>query len=99
MEEDLEFNRFIKSALESEASIGLLRSAERRPSVLRWVVPALAAASLALTAILHTTFSSSADQVSDAIRLLAMVDELEVDGKTPTDLLLAWQDAPCAEFL
>lgn len=99
MEEDLEFNRFIKDALESREDLHLLHSVARRPSIWRWVVPALAAASLALTAILHTTFSSSADQVSDAIRLLAMVDELEVDGKTPTDLLLAWQDAPCAEFL
>ena len=95
MEEDLEFNRFVKDALESRECLNLLRPAERRPFQWRWFIPAAAAASLAFAAVLHTTFSSRADQVSDAIRLLSLADGMEVDGDTAEELLLAWQDAPC----
>ena len=99
MEEDLEFNRFIRDALESKGEFRVARKAWRTHFSCRWSVPALLAAAFALVAILQTTFAPRADRVSDAIRLLSLAEELEVDGSSPADLLLAWQDAPCQEVL
>ena len=70
MDEDLELNRLVKLALESREPFRLASScgAVRRP-VLRWGVPSLLAATLALAAVFRATLSLPSDRVSDAIRL------------------------------
>ena len=101
MDEDLELNRLVKLALESREPFRLASScgAVRRP-VLRWGVPSLLAATLALAAVFRTTLSLPSDRVSDAIRLLSAVEgtDLECEGESPAELLLAWQDAPCRDI-
>lgn len=73
----------------------------------RWGAPALLAASCAVALALGTLVwgerpGVAADGVADAICLLCELDEVPFvndEDATPGEMLLAWQEAPCADLL
>ena len=114
MNEDIEFNAFLKSRLEegtgtapsSLAEIeraavreAAARSAEHRVRVRRWGSAFLLAASLAAAAGFFVMQAATAptpeETVADAIELLSVTDETELEETdSVAEMLLAWQDAP-----
>ena len=70
---------------------------------LLWGIPALLAASLAAAVAFHAMMMPSAgSSIGDAIGLLCEMDGIEAeDAQEVSDwaLLLAWQEAPCADLL
>ena len=102
MIEDELLNRCVKEALESGEPFEFRppRTAHPRLSW-RWAVPALVAASVATGLALRVTVTSEPDPVADAIALLSEADGVEVvpeESASPAELLLAWQEGPCAEM-
>ena len=85
------------------------REAKRRQArrqLLHWGVPALLAASVAVALGLQLVFSGRtarrADGMVETIGLLCELDGLSPESfaaTTPGELLLAWQEAPCADLL
>lgn len=73
----------------------------------RWGRPALLAASLSVSLAFFAVFSGGfkggpQDGMTDAIGLLCELDGVEGEGlsaESPGALLLAWQEAPCADLL
>ena len=78
------------------------RRRTRRKSLL-WGVSTLLAASLAATVAFRVMLTPSAgSSVGEAIGLLCEIDGIEADDVQEVsdgDLLLAWQEAPCADLL
>jgi len=102
MEEDLQFNRFVKTALESREPFRFVPCASvHRRVFLRWSIPALLAATFAVIAVFHAAVSAPVDRVANVIRLLSEIDgvDLAESDVSSADLLLAWQDAPCRDLL
>jgi len=71
----------------------------------RWSAPSLLAASigvsLAFLAVFWGSASGSRNEMAEAIGLLCEIDGMEGDelsANSPGDLLLAWQEAPCADL-
>lgn len=99
-------------SLDSSRLAAIVQTANRetqrrqvRRLVLRWRMPTLVAASLGLVVALTTMVcqpKGTADHladVSDVIRLLSEMDGVSdecVEGTTAGELLLAWQEVPCA---
>lgn len=99
MVEDPVFNEMIKAALESK---GPLEIRQVRPSIFRWAVPTLLAASLTVMAVFQVTFPVRTDALTETICLLSEVEGIDLadyETETAAELLLAWQDAPCVEWL
>lgn len=114
MNEDIEFNAFLKSRLEEGTGMApsslaeieraavreaAARSAERRVRVRRWGGAFLLAASLAAAAGFFVMQAATAptpeETVADAIELLSVTDETELEETdSVAEMLLAWQDAP-----
>ena len=74
----------------------------------RWGAPALLAASCAVVLALEALVwgdkpgAAVGDGVADAIGLLCELDEVsfvDCEDATPGEILLAWQEAPCADLL
>lgn len=114
MKEDLELNRCLKDKLEAHGSFRLrpetLALSAQGPAPARGVLaplgrvrvwPALLAASLTLVLALGVWLRPAAhDPLSEAIAFLAEADGVELTaGESPADLLMAWQEAPCQEWL
>lgn len=97
--EDKNLNHLIKSALESRGAFQLRIPKKRLAHRwLRWTIPSLLAASLAIVALFRTMLSPSPIySLTDTIEFLSAVDEIDLDEtalNSPTELLLAWQDIP-----
>lgn len=120
MNEDLELESAVRTALEENAGLGeaglraVLEAAERETKrrrvgrlLWRWAAPALLAASCAVALALGSLVwgerpGAAADGVADAICLLCELDEIPFVDSTdvsPGEMLLAWQEAPCADLL
>ena len=120
MNEDLELESAVRTALEENAGLGeaglraVLEAAERETKrrrvgrlLWRWAAPALLAASCAVALALGALVwgerpGAAADGVVDAICLLCELDEIPFVDSTdvsPGEMLLAWQEAPCADLL
>lgn len=114
MNEDIEFNAFLKSRLEEGTGMApsslaeieraavreaAARFAEHRVRVRRWGGAFLLAASLAAAAGFFVMQAATAptpeETVADAIELLSVTDETELEETdSVAEMLLAWQDAP-----
>lgn len=71
-----------------------------------WSVPLLVAASLVLMLFFQNVFSENPvhddlSEVRDALNLLCAVDDISstLTSLPPEEMLIAWQDAPCAALL
>ena len=88
--------------LERLAEVETRKRRARRKSLL-WGVPTLLAASLAATVAVRVVMMPSAgSSVGEAIGLLCEIDGIEADDVQEVSdgaLLLAWQEAPCADLL
>ncbi len=92
MNEDDKLNSLIKSALEEKGAFEFKCS--QSGNWLKWMIPALMAASIAVLAMFWTTASASTQALSDTIKLLSDIDGVELDeSDSMAELLLAWQDA------
>ena len=105
LEADVAVSARTLQALEKAAAHGAVARRMRRRA--GWGgASALAAASLTAALFFGNVFrgDSAADglgEVRDAIGLLCAVDGLDEEVTTfpPGEMLLAWQDAPCADLL
>ena len=102
MEAGLSFGGGRVGELERLAAAEAQRRKSRR-KFLSWGVPTLLAASLAATVAFRVMLTPSAgSSVGEAIGLLCEIDGIEADDVQEVsdgDLLLAWQEAPCADLL
>ena len=104
LEEGAEVDAARLRALERLAA--LTAASRRRRAPWRWGVPLVAAASLALAVAFAVVFTGGSlrggNAVSDAIGLLCELDGIpsgEIAADSAGELLLAWQEAPCADLL
>lgn len=91
-------------ALETAAAHAVAARRIRRPTWLRSGLLVAASLTVALffgKFLIHGTASDGMAEVRDAVGLLCAVDGLDEDWTSfpPGEMLLAWQDAPCADWL
>lgn len=94
MNEDLVLKNLVRDALESEGAFEF-RPPRRRRLILPWAVSSLLAASVAVVAAFHVSVAPpEADAIADAIAFLSAADGVEIEAGDPSEMLLAWQEAP-----
>ena len=94
MSEDRVLNSLVKASLE-EAGAFELHLPRRQSTILPWAISSLLAASVAIAVALHVrVVPSDGDAIVDAIVLLSEVDGVEIEEGDPSEMLLAWQEAP-----
>lgn len=99
MVEDIEFNAILKDALEEGGAFEVGGVTRHRAKAIYWASPLLLAASLAIITAFRVHLTTPPDTLSEALSFLSEAYEVELDSAaTPAEQLLAWQDAPCADF-
>ena len=94
MNEDRVLESLVRDALESEGAFEF-RLPRRRRLALPWAMSSLLAASVAGAVALHAwVVPPKADAIADAIAFLSEADGVEIEAGDPSEMLLAWQEAP-----
>ena len=93
MSEDPVLATLVRDALRADGPFEF-RLPRRRP-VLLWAMPSLLAASVAVVVALRAwVVPPKADVLADTIAFLSEAYGVDIDDDDPSEMLLAWQEAP-----